>query len=157
MFRQFLHAISVFLTVLRYWVKATFTETAIKTKFVDRFFLNFFCTLIDQCTIKSPNFLSIENFWSRLTWAQKWVNIEAMSYIRLSFCSGTSIVSSLAQHQIATQQARIYRTWLPSEIYSPILQNYHISERFQRATKRDKFLRTAWEFDVVLSRERVKT
>ena len=80
-----------------------------------------------------------------------------MSYIRLSFCSGTSIVSSLAQHQIATQQARIYRTWLPSEIYSPILQNYHISERFQRATKRDKFLRTAWEFDVVLSRERVKT
>ena len=91
MFHQFLHAISVFLTVLRYWVKATFTETAIKTKFVDRFFLNFFCTLIDQCTIKSPNFLSIENFWSRLTWAQKWVNIEAMSYIRLSFCFGTCL------------------------------------------------------------------
>ena len=79
-----------------------------------------------------------------------------MSYIWLSFCSGTSIVSSLAQHQIATQQARIYRTWLPSEIYSlsfsPILQNYHISERFQRATKRDKFSRAAaWEFDVVLN------
>ena len=84
-----------------------------------------------------------------------------MSYIWLSFCSGTSIVSSLAHYQIATQQARIYRTWLPSEIYSllfsPILQNYHISERFQRATKRDKFSRAAWEFDVVLnSRESEK-
>ena len=37
-------------------------ETAIKTKFVDRFVLNFFGTLIDQCTIKSLNFVSIENF-----------------------------------------------------------------------------------------------
>ena len=40
--------------------KATFAETAIKTKFVDRFFWNFFSTLIDQCTVKSPNFVSIE-------------------------------------------------------------------------------------------------
>ena len=43
--------------------KATFTETAIKTKFLDRFFKNFFSILIDHCTIiKSPNFVSIENF-----------------------------------------------------------------------------------------------
>ena len=45
------------------------------------------------------------------------------------------------------QHARIYRAWLPSEIYSllfsPILQHYHISERFQRATKRGKFSRAA--------------
>ena len=70
--------------------KATFTKTAIKTKFVDRFFENVFSTLIDHCTVKSPNFVSIENFYSCLTWAQKWVNIEAMSYIWLCFCSGTS-------------------------------------------------------------------
>ena len=37
-------------------------ETAIKTKFVDTFLLNFFGTLIDQCTIKSLNFVSVENF-----------------------------------------------------------------------------------------------
>ena len=70
--------------------KATYTKTAIKTKFVDRFFKNFFITLTDHCTIKSPNFVSIENFLSCLTWAQKWVNIEAMSYIWLIICSGTS-------------------------------------------------------------------
>ena len=37
-------------------------ETAIKTKFVDRFVLNFFGALVDQYTIKSLNFVSIENF-----------------------------------------------------------------------------------------------
>ena len=42
--------------------KANFTKTAIKTKFVYRIFLNFFNTLIDQCTIKSPNFVFIEDF-----------------------------------------------------------------------------------------------
>ena len=41
--------------------KVTFTKTAIKTKFVDRFFKKSFSTLVDQCTIKSPNFVSIEN------------------------------------------------------------------------------------------------
>ena len=50
------------------------------------------------------------------------------------------------------RHARIYHTWLPSEIYwllfDPILQHYHILERFQRATKHGKFLRAAWEFDV---------
>ena len=50
------------------------------------------------------------------------------------------------------QHARIYHTWLPSEIYlllfDPILQHYHILERFQRATKHGKFSRAAWEFDV---------
>ena len=34
-------------------------ETAIKTKFVNRFFKKSFSTLVDQCTIKSPNFVSI--------------------------------------------------------------------------------------------------
>ena len=42
--------------------KANFTKTAIKTKFVDKSFYNFFSTLIDQCTIKSPSFELIENF-----------------------------------------------------------------------------------------------
>ena len=42
--------------------KANFTKTAIKTKFVDISFYNFFSTLIDQCTIKSPSFELIENF-----------------------------------------------------------------------------------------------
>ena len=41
--------------------QANFTKTAIKTKFVDKFFENFFSTLIDQCTIKSPSFEAIEN------------------------------------------------------------------------------------------------
>ena len=53
--------------------KASFTKTTID-------FLNRFSTLIDHCTMKSPNFVSIENFQSCLTWAEKWVNIEAMSY-----------------------------------------------------------------------------
>ena len=69
---------------------------------------------------------------------QKWVNIESMSYICLSFCSHWDFLLSQG---LPMQHARIYRTWLPSEIYSllfsPILQHYHISERFQRATKRD--------------------
>ena len=34
--------------------KATFTKTAIKPKFVDRFSLKNFSAAIDQCTIKSP-------------------------------------------------------------------------------------------------------
>ena len=34
---------------------------AIKPKFVDRFSLRNFSAAIDQCTIKSPNFESIEN------------------------------------------------------------------------------------------------
>ena len=42
--------------------KANFTKIVIKTKFVDNFFKNFFSTLIDKCTIKSPSFESIENF-----------------------------------------------------------------------------------------------
>ena len=41
---------------------ATFRETAIRTKFADRFFKNFFSTIINQCTINSPDFVSIENF-----------------------------------------------------------------------------------------------
>ena len=40
-------------------------KTAIKTKLVDRFFFEkIFSSLIDQCTIKSPNFASIKNFYT---------------------------------------------------------------------------------------------
>ena len=38
-----------------------------------------------------------------------------------------------------------------SLLFSPILQHFHISERFQKATKRGKFSRAAWEFDVALN------
>ena len=51
--------------------KATFMKTAIKTKFVTQFFKNFFSTVIDLCTIKYLNFVSIENFYSCLIWAKK--------------------------------------------------------------------------------------
>ena len=65
--------------------KATFTETALKTKFVDRFFL----------------------------------------------------------------------AWFPSEIFpkygDAVELQKTIANRFQRATKRGKFSRAAWEFDVVLN------
>ena len=36
-------------------------------------------------------------------------------------------------------------------MFSAIIQQKHILERFQRATKRGKFSRAAWEFDVVLN------
>ena len=62
------------------------------------------------------------------------------------------IVSSLVQRQIPMRHSRIYLAWLPSVIYwlllSHILQHYHISERFQRATKSGIFSRAAREFDV---------
>ena len=52
------------------------------------------------------------------------------------------------------QHARVYRASLPSEIF-PKYGDYCrmgeiIANRFQRATKRGKFSRAAWEFDVVL-------
>ena len=59
--------------------KATFTKTAIQPKFVDRFSLKNFSAAIDHCTIKSSNFVPIENFLSCLTQAQNWVDLEAMS------------------------------------------------------------------------------
>ena len=53
------------------------------------------------------------------------------------------------------QHARIYRAWLPSEIFSKygnaVESEKTIANRFQRATKRGKFSRAAWEFDVVLN------
>ena len=64
------------------------------------------------------------------------------------------IVSSLAQHQILIQHARIFRAWLPSVFYSllfsPFLQHYHISERFQRATRRGEFSPAAGVDDQLL-------
>ena len=42
--------------------KVSLTKTAIKPKFVIRFSLKNFSAAIDQCTIKSPKFSSIENF-----------------------------------------------------------------------------------------------
>ena len=44
--------------------KATFTKTAINPKFIDGFSLQNLSAAIDQCTTKSPNFVSIENFLS---------------------------------------------------------------------------------------------
>ena len=43
--------------------KATFTKAAIKSKFDVRFALKNSSAAIDQCTIKLPNFVSIENFF----------------------------------------------------------------------------------------------
>ena len=65
--------------------KATFTKTAIKPKFVDRFSVKNFSVAVDQCTIKFPNFVSIENFLSCLTQVQNRGNIEALSQIWLSW------------------------------------------------------------------------
>ena len=39
--------------------EASFTETVIKPKYVDRFSSKFFRAASDQCTIKFPNFMSI--------------------------------------------------------------------------------------------------
>ena len=39
-------------------------------------------------------------------------------------------------------------------LFSPILQDYHISERFQKATKRGKFSRATWGLDVVMLNSR---
>ena len=50
--------------------RTTFTKSAINPKFVDRFSLENISAAIDQCTTKSPNFVSIENFLSCLTHAQ---------------------------------------------------------------------------------------
>ena len=91
--------------------KATFTKTAIKLKFVDRFSLKNFRAAIDQCTIKSLNVVSIENhenFLSCLTSAQNWLHIEAMSWIWLRFCSGTSycleLSTALNTHALSTRE-----------------------------------------------------
>ena len=45
------------------FLKATFTKTAIKQKFVDGFSLKDFSAAIDQYTMKSPNFVSIEKIF----------------------------------------------------------------------------------------------
>ena len=42
--------------------KATFTKTAIKPKFVNKLSLKIFSATIYQCSIRPPNFVSIENF-----------------------------------------------------------------------------------------------
>ena len=42
--------------------KATIIKTVIKSKFVDRFSLKNFGGAIDQCCVKSPNFVFIELF-----------------------------------------------------------------------------------------------
>ena len=41
--------------------KATFTKTAIKPKFPNKFSLKNFSAAIHQCTIKSLNLVSVEN------------------------------------------------------------------------------------------------
>ena len=52
--------------------KASFTKTAIKTKFFDRFFKNFFSTLIDHC---NTNFVLIAVFVKKALELQKEVSI----------------------------------------------------------------------------------
>ena len=68
---------------------------------------------------------------------------------------GFPIVSSLAQNKIPMQQARIYRAWLPSEIFpkygNALERKKTIASRLRRATKRSQFSPAAWEFDVVLN------
>ena len=55
------------------------------------------------------------------------------------------------------QHARIYRALLPSEIFpkygNVVERKKTIVNRLQRATKRGKFWRAAWEFDVVCKPE----
>ena len=72
--------------------KANFTKTAIKPKFFDyRSSLRIYRSANNQCTIQSPNFAFIENFYSCLTQAQNWVKywgyvIDLDNF----FCSGIS-------------------------------------------------------------------
>ena len=58
-----------------------------------------------------------------------------MSYIWLSFCSGTSYCLEFSTTSNSHAARENYCAWLPSEIYSllftPILQHYHISESFR--------------------------
>ena len=53
------------------------------------------------------------------------------------------------------QQARINRAWLPSEIFPKYVsvaeKEKTIANRLRRATKRGKFSRAVWVFDVVLN------
>ena len=53
------------------------------------------------------------------------------------------------------QQARINHAWLPSEIFpkygSAAEKEKTIANRLRRATKRGKFSRAVWVFDVVLN------
>ena len=53
------------------------------------------------------------------------------------------------------QQARNYRAWLPSEIFpkygNAAEKEEAIANRLRRATKRGKFSRAVWKFDVVLN------
>ena len=85
----------------------------------------------------------IENTPMKDKWKEK---VQTSSQI--PFCGQTRAF----RHKIVFPGIQPY---LPSEIYSllfsPTLQHYHISERFQRATKRGKFSRAAWEFEVVLN------
>ena len=52
-------------------------------------------------------------------------------------------------------RGRIYHAWLPSIIFpkygNVVEREKTIVNRLRRATKRGKFARTAWEFDVVLN------
>ena len=95
--------------------KATFTKTAINPKFIDGFSLENLSAAIDQCTTKSPNFVSIENFLSC-------TNIRA----KLSkYCSNFIDLAKFLlwdfllyrTTSIPMQHARIYCAWLPSECY----------------------------------------
>ena len=66
------------------FLKATFTKTAIKQKFVDGFSLKDFSAAIDQYTMKTPNFVSIEKVLSCPTQAQNKVNAKSEKRCQIS-------------------------------------------------------------------------
>ena len=69
--------------------------------------------------------------------------------IDLAIALGFPIVSSLAKQQILMHQARIYRAWslsgnFPKYGNAVEKEKTIIANRLRRATKRGKFLRSAW-------------
>ena len=69
--------------------------------------------------------------------------------------NGCVVVSEICTIPASQKKKRkwIYRAWLPSGIFpkyaNAVEWDKTIASRFQRATKREKFSRAAWEFDVV--------
>ena len=76
-----------------------------------------------------------------------------LKYFLAYLGSRVKTISNLPQHQIRIQHARIYRAWLPFEIFpkygNAVEWEKVRANRLRRATKRGKFSRTVWVFDVV--------
>ena len=114
--------------------KATFTKTAIKPKFVDRFSLKNLSAAIDQCTVKYPNFVSIENF------------LQKLSNVGAKLCKYWNDVIDLAK--VLLWDFLLSRV-SPSEIFPKYVNAVEWEKEWEnrRATKRGKFSRAAWVFD----------